>query len=240
MIDMKQRILNMQIIKFFIMTLFTISLLGCGETKGNIAKRCDFLNENTFEACQKAAEQRDADAQFNLGVMYHNGEGVTQDYKQAVKWYTLAAEQGYADAQFNLGVMYHNGEGVTQDYKQAVKWYTLGAEQGDADSQFILGLIYKNGTGVTQDYKQTIKWHTLAAEQGYADAQHYLGLMYQNGRGFLQDNAYSHMWFNIASSNGNSQATENRDIIAERMTKGQIAEAQKLARECVAKDYKDC
>ena len=48
-------------------------------------------------------------------------QGVTQDYKQAVKWYTLAAEQGDTDAHFNLGVMYERGEGVIQDYKQAVK-----------------------------------------------------------------------------------------------------------------------
>ena len=59
-----------------------------------------------------------------------NGDGVPQDYKEAVKWYRLAAEQGYADAQYNLGLMYSNGEGVPQDYKEAVKWYRLAAEQG--------------------------------------------------------------------------------------------------------------
>ena len=58
-------------------------------------------------------------AQFNLGVMYDNGQGVLQDYKEAVKWYRLAAEQGYADAQYNLGVMYDNGEGVPQDYARS-------------------------------------------------------------------------------------------------------------------------
>ena len=54
------------------------------------------------------AEQGDASAQFNLGLMYYDGEGVPQNYKTAVKWYSLAAEQGYADAQFNLGLMYYN------------------------------------------------------------------------------------------------------------------------------------
>ena len=51
------------------------------------------------------AEPRDADAQFNLGVMYQKGIGVLQDYKTAVKWYRLAAEQGFARAQNSLGIL---------------------------------------------------------------------------------------------------------------------------------------
>ena len=58
------------------------------------------------------AEQGDAEAQYNLGVMYANGEGVPKDDAEALKWYRKAAEQGFAKAQLNLGVMYTNGEGV--------------------------------------------------------------------------------------------------------------------------------
>jgi TPR repeat protein len=79
-----------------------------------------------------AAEQGNARAQYNLGVMHQKGEGVTQDYQEAVKWYRLAAEQGNASAQFTLGYMYDNGEGVAEDNMQAVKWYRKAAEQGDA------------------------------------------------------------------------------------------------------------
>ncbi|MDG4550199.1 MAG: hypothetical protein P9G45_07275, partial [Candidatus Contendobacter sp.] len=71
----------------------------------------------------KAAEQGDADAQFNLGVMYDNGQGVRKDEAEAVKWYRKAAEQGNADAQNNLGWMYTNGQGVRKDEAEAVKWY---------------------------------------------------------------------------------------------------------------------
>ena len=161
-------------------------------------------------------------------------------YKEAYKLCSLAAKQGYAIAQYNLGVMYDNGEGVTQDYKQAVKWYKLAAEQGDADAQNNLGLMYDEGKGVTQDYKQAVKWYKLSAEQGHASAQNNLGVLYSNGQGVTQDNVYAHIWLNIASSNGNFKATGNRDIVAKRMTKEQIAEAQKLARECVAKEYMSC
>ena len=83
-----------------------------------------------FEDTKKLAEPSNSIAQFYLGLMYYLGKGVTQDYKQAVYWYTKAAEQGYPKAQFNLALMYDDGKGVTQDYKQAVYWYTKAAEQG--------------------------------------------------------------------------------------------------------------
>jgi len=82
------------------------------------------------------AEQGNASAQNNLGVMYDNGRGVPQDDAETVKWYRLAAKQGIARAQSNLGVMYDNGRGVPQDYAEAVKWYRLAAEQGNAKAQF--------------------------------------------------------------------------------------------------------
>jgi TPR repeat protein len=115
---------------------------------------------------RKSAEQGYGDAQLYLGLMYDNGQGVTQDYKEAMKWYTLAAEQGIASAQYNLGLMYDNGQGVIQDYKEAMKWYTLAAEQGHASAQTNLGFMYGNGQGVTQDYSQAHKWYNLGGSNG--------------------------------------------------------------------------
>ena len=77
------------------------------------------------------AEQGDASAQNNLGVMYKNGYGVPQNDKTAVKWYTLAAEQGDAFAQTNLGAMYGNGTGVIQDNVYAHMWWNIAASSGD-------------------------------------------------------------------------------------------------------------
>ena len=83
---------------------------------------------------RKAADQGFASAQFNLGVMYANGQGVPQDYAAAVSWYRKAAEQGHASAQNNLGLMYGKGQGVTQDYVQAHMWWNLAAAKGDTDA----------------------------------------------------------------------------------------------------------
>ena len=76
------------------------------------------------------AEQGDARAQFNLGLMYLNGDGVPEDDAEAVKWYRKAAEQGYAAAQDNLGGMYVKGEGVPQYDAAAVKWYRKAGRAG--------------------------------------------------------------------------------------------------------------
>ena len=81
------------------------------------------------------AEQGDAGAQNFLGLMYNQGEGVTQDYAEAAKWYRMAAEQGVDQAQYNLGVSYANGEGVPQDYVLAHMWLNLAAAQGFAEAK---------------------------------------------------------------------------------------------------------
>lgn len=79
---------------------------------------------------RKLADQGNALAQFNLGLMYDDGKGVAQDYKEAVKWYRKAADQGHAKAQSNLGTTYANGYGVTQDFVQAHMWWNIAAAQG--------------------------------------------------------------------------------------------------------------
>ena len=83
----------------------------------------------------KKAEGGDAEAQSDLGACYCLGSGVTQNYREALKWFTKSAEQGNANAQFNLGVCYQDGTGVSKDEKEAVKWYTKSAEQGDEDAK---------------------------------------------------------------------------------------------------------
>ncbi|MBT6509262.1 MAG: sel1 repeat family protein, partial [Rhodospirillaceae bacterium] len=67
--------------------------------------------------------------QNNLGDIYYYGDGVEQDFTQAVKWFRLAADQDYPDAQHNLGEMYFNGEGVSRDYEQAHFWLSLAADE---------------------------------------------------------------------------------------------------------------
>ena len=99
--------------------------------------------------------------------MYGNGQGVPQDYTEALKWYRLSAEQGDADAQNNLALMYINGQGVPQDYAEAVKWWHLSAEQGNADAQNNLGVVYELGNGVLQSNVMAHMWYNIASANGH-------------------------------------------------------------------------
>ena len=129
----------------------------------------------------------------------------------------------------------------SSDFATALREWTPLAKQGNADAQFNLGLMYHEGQGVPQDDKTAAKWWKLAAEQGDAGAQSNLGAMYYNGYGVIKDYVYAHMWWNIAASSGDTEnASKNRDIIAKQMTPADNSAAQKLARECVRKNYKGC
>jgi Sel1 repeat len=118
--------------------------------------------QDKIAAIRMAAEQGSVEAQSELGMMYHSGQGVTQDYPQAVYWYTKAAEQGDPNAQNSLGFIFYKGQGVVQDYTQAAYWFRKAAEQGDASAQFNLGLSHYLGQGVPQDYTQAYLWFALA------------------------------------------------------------------------------
>lgn len=81
---------------------------------------------------RKAAEQGDADAQYLIGSLYDNGEGVPKDAGEAANWYRQAAEQGHVDAQFCLGRLYFMGKGVPEDAGEAANWFRQADEQGHA------------------------------------------------------------------------------------------------------------
>ena len=161
----------------------------------------------------RLAEQGDAKAQYVLGWMCEAGQGVTQDYAEAVKWYRLAAKQGIVGAQGALGVMYDKGRGVKQNYNEAVKWYRIAAEHGRADAQYNLGEMYYYGRGVNQNYAEAAKWYRRAADQGNAMAQCDLGVLYNNGQGVTQDYAEAVKWCKLAAEQGNAPAQYNLGVM---------------------------
>ena len=121
------------------------------------------------------------------------------------------------------------------DYATALKFWRPLAEQGNANAQYRLGLIYANGRGMPQDNAEAVKWYGMAAEQGDAEAQLNLGHMYTVGRGVSEDALLAYMWFDLSAAHGEKKAKESRDTAAKRMTPAQTAEAQRMAREWMAK-----
>ena len=139
------------------------------------------------------------------------------------------AAAGDANAQYMLGLTYDLGQGVPENKAEAVKWYRLAAAQGLADAQLSLGAMYEYGQGVPEDKTEAVKWFRLAAAQGDASAQFNLGRMYYLGEGVPEDYVQAYKWWNLAAASGDTSAVKNKNIVAEKMTKEQIAEAQRLS-----------
>jgi TPR repeat protein len=95
-----------------------------------------------------AKSGQSADVQTNLGNKYYQGDGVKQDYHQALLCYLKAADQGDSSVYGIIGWIYQNGLGVAQDYSNALTWYHKAADQGDASAQYNIGWTYRNGLGV--------------------------------------------------------------------------------------------
>ena len=109
-----------------------------------------------FDEVKRKAEKGDVEAQYDLGVMYAEGQGVAQNYAEAMKWVKKAAKKGNAEAQYKLGWMYAAGKGTSRNAKKAVKWYRMAADQGHAAAYKILEIyhpadLYINSRGVEMD-----------------------------------------------------------------------------------------
>jgi TPR repeat protein len=193
------------------------------------------------------AAQSHTKAQNSLGLIYDNGRGVPQDFAEALKWYRIAAEQGDTQAQTNLGFMYANGRGVPRDDAEAVKWYRKAAEQGDTLAQARLSAIvlavptnagpFEDGLRayVKGNYAVALKFWQPLAEQGDAQAQHNVGLMYESGQGVPRNYVQAYIWFDLARDGAIPGAHTNLVEVAKHMTPGQIAEAEHMVREWLAK-----
>ena len=163
---------------------------------------------------QISAEEGNTDAQLTLGRMFYKGDGVTQDYIEAAKWYHRAAERGLADAQYNLGRMYYNGEGVMQDYKEAAIWYHRAAERGDARKRYGHCTLYLDDEG-----KSHAHWEPVIVRledlQGHSRAQFFLGLMHKIGIGVPRDDNEAMKWFRAAALQGDAGGKRGQDLMRE-------------------------
>ena len=102
----------------------------------------DGFDKNVAEGVRyirMAAEGEYVVAKLKLGVIYLNGEGVSQDCNVALDWFRQSADEGDAIAQYMMGGMYYNGLGVDKDYKEALIWYKKAADQGYDKAQYDLG-----------------------------------------------------------------------------------------------------
>lgn len=197
-----------------------------------------------FSTAQKIwmplAKNGDPRSQYFLGVMYDAGNGVDQDPKEAIRWYTLSANQSYPPAQYNLGEMYRLGIGTKKNLEQSFSWLLLAATNGHLKAQSNVGLMYKQGLGVEQNYLKASNWYHIAASRGDYGAMNNLGVLYSDGLGVPRDHVKAYMWFTASLLSGNSEAKENLDVIGLKLTSEQIEVASQRAKECLVKKFDGC
>ena len=109
-----------------------------------------------------AAALGDPEAQHDLGVEFHRGVDVTQDFSRAATMWRLSSSAGIIPSHNNLGHLTYYGRGVKQDFAEGLRLWRIAAEKGFAESQYHIGHAYSDGKHLKQDHIEAYAWLTSA------------------------------------------------------------------------------
>ena len=176
--------------------------------------------KKAIEWYEKAIEQEQPYALFNLGLMYANSsQYIAQDIEKAHALFLRSAVAGVDLAQYEVALMFEQGAGCTQNYSEAAYWYEEAAKRGHAEAFNNLGVLYKDGLGVIQDDAKCFICFQRAADGGLAQGLYNLGLLYDQGIGCEQDNDKALDLCRKAAYKGHERA---KDIIKNLQEDGKI------------------
>jgi len=147
-------------------------------------------------------DERKADAAFEMGMRYKDGDGVEQNVEMAVEYFKIAAQLGHVHAQMAVGSFYYG----MNDCYEAIKWIQMAADLGNAEALFNLGVFYMEGMGCDQDMELSAKYFHRAARRRHPEAQYAYGDLLSQGWGVEQDDAKALKWFSSAAENGHVEA----------------------------------
>lgn len=181
-----------------------------------------------FRAYKKAAMLDYPPAQVALADMYYRGtDGVRQDLRMAMIWYSMAARYQHPEALHAMAVAYETGEGLAADPEQAKVFYKAAALAGNADAQAVMGSYFYAGSGgIARDHVAARKWFQQAAVSAQVDAMYNLGVMTMKGEGGEKDNAKALAWLKMAATGGQPKAAAAAATLERSMTP---AERQRAA-----------
>jgi TPR repeat protein len=191
--------LNSRVILGSVAILLSVPAAWCDVAAGMQAFRNKDY-QKAFHEWKVSADAGQAEAQFDLGLLYAQGLGVQRDLTVAASWYRKSAEQGNAEAEFALGQMYSRGWGVPRDQSDALRWLQMASDPDSEGPPSDWTVI--EGYGMPQDDKQAAYWYQLAAEKGHAEAQYNLGRLYATGKGVAHDEEQALRWVRAAASQG--------------------------------------
>lgn len=129
-------------------------------------------HEEAAHMLRKAAELGHGKAMSDLGALYSNGIGVSEDWDEAVKWWTKAVQAGDSEAIYSVGV-YHYKQG---QFSKAFLWFHEAATRGIAAGMMRVGSMHMKGEGVPEDSEEGLRWVRAAAKAGLPAAKTVLDL----------------------------------------------------------------
>lgn len=179
----------------------------------NISPVISKLSEiNAIQDLKEQAEKGDEESLYNLGEKYLKGDGIEQNYQEALKIFTeLDEKYDNTLAQFHLVDMYFKGKGCKQNDKKAFEYIRKIADKGFAFAQRDMGRMYLNGIGIEENEKKAFEWYMKAAEQNYTSAQFQIARMYLKGEGVEQNYQSAFEWFIKVAEKNNIKEEEKED-----------------------------
>jgi TPR repeat protein len=208
-------------------------------------------NLKALNALQYAAEQGLPAAQWKLGRMYADGDGVKRDHVQAFQYFSrVASEQAeispwtqqsrfVANAYVSLGSYYLTGIPNSQVRRDTARAYGLisyaASYFGDSEAQYLLARLYFEGTGAPKDPRQGTRWLGLSAQKGQHEAQALLGRMLFHGEGVPKQRARGLMWLTLgrdaAAGADDGWIVQSYEDAVARATEDERASAQALVKD---------
>lgn len=180
----------------------------------------------------------DADALYELGVLYETGPKLFRDLKTAADYYNQSARLGNPNAQYAIGRLFEQGKGVPRDDTRAAKWFRVAATVANhREAHFALGQMYFQGRGVMHDYSLAIEHYAKAADRGHVISQYLIGVMYKEGWGVRRDPVEALKWLTlsldgeaeiVAHSRSFNPARERKALLKQ-MNPTQINEGERRA-----------
>ena len=170
--------------KFFVLFLFisfSFTTVQAAELEDGFQAFKSGNYEQALRLWLPIAEKDNADAQYNLGILYQKGLGVEKNLKTAFIWYKRASANGHSDAMYNLAIMYNKGRVIYRSPKDAIKWWKKSAELGNAEAQFNIGVEYFYGRKIGKDISKALMWWKKSAGQGNTSARAALFQAYNEG-----------------------------------------------------------
>ena len=188
---------------------------------------------------ERAAENGNAKAMFNIALYYAKGYGVERDFEKAAEWMEQASEAGDTDAEISAkqyraaaeakkkaeagdpqgqgdyaGALMAVGGSLSQtgsaaDYAESIRWARKAEGKDDGEASFVLGLAYEHGRGVKPDMHKAFKYYKRGADKGHAICMNNMGRMCQNGEGTQKDEKKAFELFLQAAEKGYGPAMQN-------------------------------